>query len=70
MPEYSFKYQEVTTYDVQFDCDTKWEAEDIMNMVEDSEIDPTDWKNANSWSSDFKVVVDKTSLIRTDGEEL
>jgi hypothetical protein len=41
-----------------------------MRMVEDGEIDPTGWKHANSWSSDFKIVVDETSLIRTDGEEL
>jgi hypothetical protein len=70
MPEYSFQYQEITNCDVQFYADTKWEAEDIMRMVEDGEIDPTKWKHANSWSSDFKIVVDETSLIRTDGEEL
>ena len=70
MPEYSFQYQEVRSYDFQFDCDTKWEAENIMNMVEDGEIDPTEWKHSNSWSSDFKVVIDRTSLYRTDGEEV
>jgi hypothetical protein len=70
MPEYSFQYQEVQSYKVLFDCDTKWEAQDIMDMVEDGEIDPANWKHSNSWSSDLKIIVDKTSLIRTDGEEV
>jgi hypothetical protein len=70
VPEYSFKYQEIQNYEVLFDCDTKWDAEGIMDMVEDGEIDPANWKHANSLDSDFKIVIDRTSLIRTDGEEV
>jgi hypothetical protein len=70
MPEYAFEYEETESYEVRFEADTKWEAQDIMDMVQNGEIDPKNWKHANSWSSIFKLTVDKTSLTRTDGEEL
>ncbi len=72
MPEYSFNYEEVGVYEVRFTTDTKWEAENIMNMVQDGELDPMSWDDPSAicYNKNYLFIVDKDSLIRTDGEEV
>jgi hypothetical protein len=72
MPQYAFIYEEVQVYEVVFEAETKWDAENVMDMVQNGELDPISWDDPSASYNDkaYELTVDKTSLIRTDGEEL
>jgi hypothetical protein len=72
MPEYAFNYEEAQVFELRFTADTKWDAINIMEMVQNGELDPMSWDDpsATCYDKNYELIVDKGSLSRTDGEEL
>jgi hypothetical protein len=72
MPEYAFNYEESQVFEVRFTADTKWDAINIMDMVQNGELDPMSWDDHSATCHDkrYELFVDKGSLSRTDGEDV
>jgi hypothetical protein len=73
MPEYGFFYEEIQRYEIIFESDDRWSAEGLMDGLENGDLNTEDLRYENYAlirDKQFKVVAEKDSLYRTDGEEV
>jgi hypothetical protein len=73
MPEYGFFYEEIQRYEIIFESDDRWSAEGLMDGLENGDLNTEDLRYKNYAlirDKQFKVVAEKDSLYRTDGEEV
>ena len=73
MPEYGFFYEEIQRYEIIIECEDRWSAEAVMDGLESEYLNTGDLRHENYAlikDKEFKVVAERDSLYRTDGEEV
>lgn len=70
MPEYSFSYEEIQVLQASFFADDNVQARGILESIQNGELYPQDIDTVVINDKAYELVVDTSSLYRTDGEDV
>ena len=70
MPEYVFSYEETEVRQASFFADDNVQAQGILESIQSGEFYPQDIDTVVINDKAYEIVIDTSSLYRTDGEDI